>query len=259
MDQAKHYICTSCKTSVPRGHKFCGRCGESMPDAVANFTTQFFSDMQDPAKARLILIHGQGMDGLSYHLKADQHIVGRNGQVEFPDDTFVSPTHANFFYRNNRLVVRDEGSLNGVYMRFRGKKTIVPGDTFMAGNRVFRLDLAPRAADAADPDGTFFYSSPKQPANFRVTELLAGGAFGVTVSAPAASLTIGREGCDLNFPSDPNMELLHATVAQTANGFELTDHNTKNGTYLRIKSEVELTHGDYLFVGRKLLRVELNA
>ena len=61
--------------------------------------------LPDPAKARLILIRGEGMDGLSYHLKADQHVVGRSGQVEFPDDPFVSPKHANFFYRDDRLVV----------------------------------------------------------------------------------------------------------------------------------------------------------
>jgi len=51
----------------------------------------FYSDMQDAAKARLILIRGEGMDGLSYHLKADQHVIGRQGQLEFPDDPFISP------------------------------------------------------------------------------------------------------------------------------------------------------------------------
>ncbi len=259
MDQAKHYICNSCKTSVPRGHKFCGRCGEPMPEAVAAFSTEYFSDMQDPDKARLILIHGQGLDGLSYHLKADQHVVGRNGQVEFPDDPYVSPTHANFFYRNNHLVVRDEGSLNGVYVRFRGTTTISPGDTFMAGNHVFRLDPAPRAADAPDPDGTYFYSSPKHPNMFRISQVLSGGALGVTVGSPTGTLTIGREGCDLNFADDPQLDLVHLTATQNESGIQLTDHNTRNGTYLRIKSEVDLTHGDYVFLGRKLLRVELNA
>lgn len=259
MEQAKHYICKSCMTAVPRGHKFCGRCGEPVPDSVMAFTTQYFSDMQDPSKARLILIHGQGMEGLSYHLKADQHMVGRNGQVEFPDDIFVSPTHANFFYRNNKLVVRDEGSLNGVYIRVRGSTDIAPGDTIMAGNHVFRVDLTPRAADAADGDGTFFYSSPKRPTGFRIAEVLAGGALGLTICAEGNQLKIGREGCDLNLPDDPQMDLLHCTIIQADHKFQLTDHDTRNGTYVRIKTEVELGHGDYLFVGRKLLRVELNA
>lgn len=259
MDQAKHYICRSCLTSVPRGHKFCGRCGEPVPDAVTLFKTQYFSDMQDPAKARLILVHGQGMDGLSYHLKADEHIVGRNGQVEFPDDTFVSPTHANFFYRNNKLVVRDEGSLNGVYLRVRGSAAIAPSDSFMAGNHVFRLDLMPKRSDGVDGDGTAFYSSPKQLANFRITEMLAGGGTGMAVCATSNRLGIGRENSDLNYPNDAQMDMAHCSIEEQGGKFTLVDHDTRNGTYLRIKSEVELGHGDYLFVGRKLLRVELNA
>src|SRR5690606_8901099 len=27
MDQAKNFVCRSCSTPVPLGHKFCGRCG----------------------------------------------------------------------------------------------------------------------------------------------------------------------------------------------------------------------------------------
>ena len=86
MDQARYYVCESCMTPVPSGHKFCGRCGTSVPDAVMHLHADFYGDMQDPAKARLILIRGEGMDGLSYHLKADQHLLGRQGQLEFPDD-----------------------------------------------------------------------------------------------------------------------------------------------------------------------------
>jgi len=148
MDQARYYVCESCMTPVPSGHKFCGRCGAAVPDAMLHQSVDFYSDMQDPSKARLILIRGEGMDGLSYHLKADQHIVGRAGQVEFPDDPFVSPKHANFFYRDDRLVVRDEGSLNGVYYRIRGAVEIAPGDTFLAGEQLF-APLEPESRQSA--------------------------------------------------------------------------------------------------------------
>jgi pSer/pThr/pTyr-binding forkhead associated (FHA) protein len=40
--------------------------------------------------------------------------------------------------------------------------------------------------------------------------------------------------------------------------YTLTDFDTKNGTYLRIKAEMPLSHGDYVFIGRRLLRVEMN-
>ena len=62
-------------TGVANGHKFCGRCGAPVPEDVISAQTRYFSDMQNPDKARLILIRGDGMDGLSYHLKAEQHIL----------------------------------------------------------------------------------------------------------------------------------------------------------------------------------------
>ncbi|MGK3969851.1 FHA domain-containing protein [Sorangium sp. So ce269] len=258
MEQARNYVCRSCSSGVPSGHKFCGRCGTAVPPEILSAQTLFFGDMQNPAKAKLILIRGEGMDGLSFHLKAEQHIVGRNGQLVFPDDPFVSPKHANFFYRDGKLVVRDEGSLNGVYIRVRGTIDITPGDTFLAGEQLFRLDPTPRASDGQDTDGTFFYSSPKHPSPFRLTQVLQGGAVGMTVCARGSSLQIGREGGDLNFPVDLYMSGSHCRLEEHNGKFTLTDLNSRNGTYVRIKSERELAHGDYLFIGRKLLRVELN-
>ena len=258
MEQARNYICRSCSSGVPSGHKFCGRCGTAVPLEILNAQTLFFGDMQNPAKAKLILIRGEGMDGLSFHLKAEQHIVGRNGQLVFPDDPFVSPKHANFFYRDGKLVVRDEGSLNGVYIRVRGTVDISAGDTFLAGEQLFRLDPMPRSSDGQDPDGTYFYSSPKHPSPFRLTQILQGGAVGMTVCARGSSLQIGREGGDLNFPMDLYMSGSHCRIEEHGGKFTLTDLNSRNGTYVRIKSERDLTHGDYLFIGRKLLRVELN-
>ncbi len=259
MDQAKNYVCESCMTPVPSGHKFCGRCGAPVPDHILNLQTSFFSDMQDPAKARVVLIRGQDMEGLSYHLKADQHMVGRGGALDFSDDPFVSPKHANFFYRSDKLVVRDEGSLNGVFFRVRGGVEISPGDLFLAGEQLFRLDPTPKASDGADQDGTMFYTSPKYPSAFRLNQILEGGAVGMTVCARGNALHIGREDGDLNFPGDVYMSAKHCSVEEKDGKFTLTDHDSRNGTYLRIKADRELDHGDYVFIGRKLLRVELNS
>lgn len=258
MEQARNYVCRSCASGVPNGHKFCGRCGTPVPNEILNARTLFFGDMQNPAKAKLILIRGEGMDGLSFHLKAEHHVVGRDGQLVFPDDPFVSRKHADFFYRDGKLVVRDEQSLNGVYIRVRGTVDIAPGDTFLAGEQLFRLDPTPKPADGQAPDGTYFYSSPKHTTPFRLTQLLQGGALGMTVCARSHSLQIGREGGDLTFPSDLYMSSAHCRLDERDGRFTLTDLNSRNGTYVRIKAERELAHGDYVFIGRKLLRVELN-
>jgi len=51
----------------------------------------------------------------------------------------------------------------------------------------------------------------------------------------------------------------HCRIEENGGKFSITDMNSRNGTYIRLKSERELGHGDYLFIGRKLLRVELNS
>lgn len=258
MDQARNYVCESCMTPVPSGHKFCGRCGTPVPEYILHLQTKFFSDLQDPAKARLVLIRAQDMEGVSFHLNAEQHIIGRDGDLDgFSDDAFISPKHANFLYRSDKLVVRDEGSLNGVYIRIRGSVEISPGDSFIAGEQLFRVDPTPKASDGADPEGTMFYSSPKYPSAFRVHQVLEAGALGMTVCARESVLRIGREDGDLNFPGDVYMSAKHCSVEENDGKFTLTDHDSRNGTYVRIKADRELNQGDYLFLGKKLLRVEL--
>jgi pSer/pThr/pTyr-binding forkhead associated (FHA) protein len=259
MDQAKNFVCRSCQTPVPVGHKFCGRCGAAVPPEILGARTQFFGQLQAPGKAKLILIRGEGVEGLSYQLNAEQHIVGRNGQLVFPDDPFVSPKHANLFYRNGKLVVRDEGSLNGVFLRVRGTIEIQSGDHFLAGEQLFRMDATPKASDGPAPDGTYFYSSPKHQSAFRITQILQGGALGMLVCARQNGLQVGREGGDLNFPGDLYMSASHCKLEESNGKFSLTDLNSRNGTYIRLKAERELAHGDYLFIGRKLLRVEITA
>jgi pSer/pThr/pTyr-binding forkhead associated (FHA) protein len=260
MDQARHYVCKECSTPVPSGHKFCGRCGAVVPPAILELRTEFFGAMQAPGKARLILIRGDaGADGLSYLLQGTEHVAGRlDGQIVFPDDAWLSPRHANFVYRGEKLVVRDEGSRNGVYVRVRGQVPLEPGDLFLCGEQVFRLDRTPADSAGPEPDMTYFYSSPKRPSPFRITQMLRGGAEGMVVCARENQCSIGREDCDLNFPEDLFMSGSHARVAASPDGsFVLIDVASKNGTFVRIRAEHELAHGDYLFLGKQLLRVEI--
>jgi pSer/pThr/pTyr-binding forkhead associated (FHA) protein len=260
MEQAKNYVCRSCSTPVPMGHKFCGRCGAAMPPEILAARTQFFGQLQVPGRAKLILIRGEGVEGLSYQLNADQHVVGRNGQLVFTDDPFISPRHANLFYRNGKLVVRDEGSLNGVFFRVSGTVEVTPGDLFLAGEQLFRVEGSPRPSDGPAPDGTYFYTSPKHQTHFKLVQIIEGGWAGMAVCARNVTLQIGREGGELNFPLDLYMSAAHCRVEDTGGGaLTLTDLNSRNGTYVRLKSEKELGHGDYLFIGRKLLRVEITA
>ena len=267
MDQARSYVCKKCYSPVPQGHKFCGRCGEPVPREVLTAQTLLLSKMLEPGKAKLVVIKGEGFqadpsDETAFLLGGRQHPAGRTqGDILFDRDSWVSPLHATFYYRDDgKLVIRDEHSLNGIFLRIKGTATIQPGDLFLSGEQVFRLDTTPRASDGGEADGTQFYSSPKRPSPFRVVQILRGGTTATQVCAREASVTVGREGCDMNFPNDPYMSTRHCKVELTSAGaYQLTDSGSKNGTYLAIHGERELVHGDYLFIGRELLRVDISA
>jgi pSer/pThr/pTyr-binding forkhead associated (FHA) protein len=267
MDQARSYVCKKCYTPVPPGHKFCGRCGESVPRDVMTAQTLILSKAMEPGKAKLVVIKGEGFsadpgDETVYLLGGRQHPAGRTqGQITFDRDAWVSPSHANFHYRDDgQLTVKDEGSVNGVFIRVRQPVEMLVGDTFLAGEQVFRLEATPRASDQPETDGTFFYSSPKRASPFRVVQVLRGGQQGMLICARETNVTIGRDGCDMNYPNDPYMSSRHCKVEIGANGkYTLTDTNSKNGTYIRIRGEKELAHGDYVFIGRELLRVDISA
>jgi pSer/pThr/pTyr-binding forkhead associated (FHA) protein len=79
----------------------------------------------------------------------------------------------------------------------------------------------------------------------------------MAVCARGRALQIGREGGDLNFPGDLYMSASHCKIEEVNGKLTLTDLNSRNGTFIRLRAEKELAHGDYLFIGRKLLRVEV--
>ena len=50
---------------------------------------------------------------------------------------------------------------------------------------------------------------------------------------------------------------LAALETPLGTSFQLVDLGSKNGTFLRIHEEAPLQHGDYVFIGQQLLRVEV--
>jgi pSer/pThr/pTyr-binding forkhead associated (FHA) protein len=198
------------------------------------------------------------MEGLSYHLRATEHVLGRQGQIQLEDE-FLSPQHANLFYRNGQLTLRDEGSLNGTFVRVRGKAKLALGDTFLVGDQLFRVEAMPPVSEYTDAAGTYFYASPSYSSPYRVVQILAGGGVGLAHCPRGSRVTIGRRGCDINVFDDLHLSEEHCSLEQDADGFSLTDLESKNGTFVRLKREQSLDHGDYFIVGRKLLRVDMNA
>ncbi|MCP4445521.1 MAG: FHA domain-containing protein [Myxococcales bacterium] len=264
--------CSSCGADIAGGNRFCGICGtpieaaEPPPAAPrapaksggAGKKTLFFSSIQ-AAKAKLVLIKGEGHDGESYSLAGEDHRVGRSdADIIFEEDEFLSPVHANFFYVNGGLVVRDEGSTNGVYLRIHDSCPLEHENHFLVGEQVMQVRLLNGEAGlTVTEDGTYLYASPRRPTKFELIQVMQGGAQGILHPAQNDSATLGREENDMNFPDDPFISGHHAQVTCQGDALTLTDMGSKNGTFVRITKDTPLSHGDYVFMGQQLLRVEI--
>lgn len=265
-DPSAAIACHECGAAVPPGQRFCGNCGarvdpnrknQSSPSEKPGRSTLFFSTIQG-ARARLTVISGEGHDGVTFTLAGTDHLAGRvDCPILFPDDPFLSPVHANFFYRGSHLVVRDEESVNGVYVRMLGTVVVEPGALVMVGEQILEVGIADEVADAPDPDGTFFFASPNKGRVLRVSQPLRGGGVGIVRLEPSGKVRVGREGNDLDFPEDPFISGHHAMIEYDGAQLTITDLSSKNGTFLRIRGEQTLAHGDYVFMGQQLLRVEI--
>jgi pSer/pThr/pTyr-binding forkhead associated (FHA) protein len=259
--------CPNCGTEVPADFSFCGKCGTRVDAGAASAgagggvaKTMFFGASQPVGRAKLIVIKGEGVDGVSYQLAGTEHVAGRqDGAILFPDDPLMSPRHANFIYREGRLYVRDEGSVNGVFTRIKAPVRIPSGGVFLIGEQLLQVEPSPPdLGPQPDAEGTYFYASPKRPSKLKLIQRLRGGEIGMIYRARGESITIGREGNDVNFLDDPFISGRHAQIEITAEGqMTVSDLGSKNGTFVRIDDETLLSHGDYVFLGQQLLRVEI--
>jgi pSer/pThr/pTyr-binding forkhead associated (FHA) protein len=223
--------------------------------------TMFFGALQQqPVVPRLVLIKGERGDGATYHLQGVTTILGRSrGDIVFGEDPFLSPEHARFTAQSGRLFVQDLGSANGVFLRIKQPTPLEANGSFLVGEQLLRLDATPFSDGSPSATGTYYFGSPRPEGAFRVVQLLAGGGEGRICVANGVSLAMGREGCDMVFPDDRFISGRHARLDRRSDDGRvvLTDTGSRNGTFVRIVGAQELVHGDYLFIGQQLLRVEI--
>jgi pSer/pThr/pTyr-binding forkhead associated (FHA) protein len=195
--------------------------------------------------------------------------IGReSGECVFADDRYMASRHARLTRRDGSIYIRDLGSPNGVYVRLKkdepqGGVVLEDQDLILLGQQVLRFEIVKDAEagfGAASEQGTLVFGTPAAPRYARLSQRTTEGVSCDVFHIRKPETILGRESGDYVFPDDPFMSRRHATVRRSDGAqktFRLSDLGSSNGTFVRIRGEVLLQHGDEFRIGQQLLRVDL--
>ncbi|WP_394834161.1 FHA domain-containing protein [Pendulispora rubella] len=248
--------CPQCGHMNAANNVFCGSCGFRLGAAPAA------RSVAPPAAAAsgtivLTALRADGSEAGNYTLPSTTMTVGRDTGGIFAGDSYLSPRHATFRQANARLHVKDEGSLNGVYRKlFRDSPVeLQANDIFRIGQEIIRFE--PLAPLPASPDGVERLGAPSKGYVGRIALIIGRDTTGNAFPVPEAGVHLGRERGDILFPEDGYVSGLHCHLAYAGGKLTLTDLGSSNGTFLRLREEVEVQNGDVLLMGQQLFRITM--
>jgi pSer/pThr/pTyr-binding forkhead associated (FHA) protein len=262
--------CPQCGHGNAPSNKFCASCGYNMslvaaaPAAAAAPAPAPAPAAPAPASSQAAAAQGQvvltalradGTEAGSFPLPGPVITIGRDVGGIFAGDSYLSPRHATFSVRGARVFVKDELSLNGVYLKLAPESPIElqSGDVFRIGQEIIRFELL--APQPPGPDGVERLGSPSKGYVGRISLLTGRDTTGNAYPVPEHGIHIGRERGDILFPEDGYVSGLHCRVSWENRKASLTDLGSSNGTFSRLFKEREVHDNDVLLMGQQLFRV----
>lgn len=282
--------CPQCAAPVTPGQRFCGSCGcriepiaaaPAAPPAMVSPPAAAPPAAAPPAPApapaapplapapaatgpqvgRLVVKNPDGSAGFVHPLVFGDNTVGRRtpGQ-HFQGDLFLSPDHVAIRIEGNQIVVRDLGSLNGVYYRITAPIAIAHDEYFRIGRELLRFrSLAKCEPLVAAQAGVEIAGSNAHRAWGRLERMSAPNEASVAFMLRGEKHQLGRERGDILFPEDGFVSGQHCTLAPAGDGAMLTDLGSSNGTFAMVKGEMRLPIETELYFGASPYRIVAGA
>jgi pSer/pThr/pTyr-binding forkhead associated (FHA) protein len=284
--------CPQCGGQTPAGYTFCQHCGMRLgassappPAAPAAGASEVgiadtlavsppkpkprispladtVKDPEQNAFGRLVVVLRSGVDGEVFLLAGDVVDIGRkDANINFADDLCLARRHARVERRGDKTFVAALDTVNGLFARLRPgeKHRVLDGDHLLVGRELLRfevLDPAERDQAPAMDRGVRLFGSPLRAPWGRLLQIVPSGTARDIYHLTQPEVVLGREDGDIRFLADEFMSRRHARLANHNGHFELTDEGSSNGTYVRIRGEREIVHGDSIRVGDQVLRFE---
>ncbi len=220
---------------------------------------------QDPAPeqqqiARLVAVNRDGSDGETFAINEESFDLGRiQGQLTFEDDPYLSDRHCRFFIQNDKWMLQDLQSCNGVYLQIQAPFELDHGDRVLLGKQVFIFEWLSeheRSLAPAVEHGVLIFGSPIRTPWARLRQLTVAGVYRDVYYLYRPKMILGREEGDLLFLDDEFMSRQHLSLILEDSRALIQDLGSSNGTFVQVRQQHALEEGDMLRIGDQLLRFE---
>jgi len=260
--QGAQVACPQCGHGNVPGNRFCASCGYNLSALSGSQAVPAGGAAPQAASGGAAIVmtalRADGSEAGTFRLADGPSVtVGRDTGSIFAGDSYLSPRHATFARRASQLVVKDEGSLNGVYLKLKPNEPqlLEFGDVFRIGQEIIRFEEL--RGQGKSPDGVERFGSPSKGYIGRLALVVGRDTTGNAFPIPERGVHCGRERGDILFSEDGYVSGLHCRVARGSDGrVYITDVGSSNGSFVRLRGERALTTGDILLMGQQLFRVD---
>jgi pSer/pThr/pTyr-binding forkhead associated (FHA) protein len=247
-------FCPRCDAENPDDATICQSCGAPMRSGTLVMAV---SQIAPRPQVSIRVVRADGGPESVVRMTRDALTCGQQGDLKLPDDPFVMPEQARFFFSGVRLAVEDVGGANGVFVRLRQERELTTGGELRLGRQ--RLVLEPISSASAGPGGAQVWGSPDAGYRLRVVQYLEGGMRGAAFPLKEGDNLLGREHGEITFPTDGFVSGRHAILTVRKDQLMVRDAGSSNGTFIRLAGPTFVDNGDHFLIGRQLLRVEIQA
>jgi len=145
------------------------------------------------------------------------------------------------------------------------EQVLTDQDLFLVGQQVLRFEVVKNAEEGfgvASENGTLLFGTPAAPRYARLSQRTVEGVVRDVFHVRKAETVLGREQGDIVFSDDPFLSRRHCVLRVHGGGtgqpraFTLADLGSSNGTFLQVREEVRLRHGDHFRIGQQLFRFD---
>ncbi|MDP9035613.1 MAG: FHA domain-containing protein [Myxococcota bacterium] len=217
-----------------------------------------------PRHARIVVRGGahfirdlESMNGIFFRIPFAR--VMRRSSAAAGDVSFLEATRQ----------ISPNGSRDSATLESASEQPLADQELFLIGQQVLRFEVVKPANTAfgvASEGGTLLFGTPAGPCFGRLSHRTLDGASSDVFCLRKGETVIGREAGDIVFADDPFVSRRHAvirvrqaTAADQDRRFTIADLGSSNGTFVQVRDEVRLRHGDHFRIGQQLFRFDDDA